>query len=67
LATPPGTKIRLNREVKLWNGFILLDAKNLQFLGGEVPDLIEEWKVQQVKSKMLISGQAVTLIIINYH
>jgi hypothetical protein len=67
LATPPGTKIRLNREVKLWNGFILLDAKNLQFIGGEVPDLIEEWKVQQVKSKMLISGQAVTLIIINYH
>jgi tudor domain-containing protein 3 len=58
LATPPGTKIRLNREVKLWNGFILLDAKNLQFIGGEVPDLIEEWKVQQVKSKMLISGQA---------
>ncbi|XP_046447616.1 tudor domain-containing protein 3-like isoform X2 [Daphnia pulex] len=48
LATPPGTKIRLNREVKLWNGFILLDAKNLQFMGGEVPDLIEEWKVQQL-------------------
>jgi hypothetical protein len=49
LATPPGTKIRLIRDVKLWNGFILLDGKNFQFLGGEVPDLIEEWKVQQVE------------------
>lgn len=50
LATPPGTKIRLIGTVKVWNGLILLDAKNLHFLGGEVPDLIEDWKVQQVKT-----------------
>ena len=33
----------------MWNGLIILDAKNLNFLGGEVPDLIEDCKVQQVK------------------
>lgn len=48
LVTPPGTKIRLIKDVRLWNGFILLDAKNFQYMGGEVPDLIEEWKVQQL-------------------
>lgn len=48
LVTPPGTKIRLIKDVRLWNGFILLDAKSFQYMGGEVPDLIEEWKVQQL-------------------
>lgn len=50
LKTPPGAKIRLNGTVKMLNGFLLLDAKNLQLLGGEVPELIEDWKIQQVTS-----------------
>lgn len=48
LKTPPGTKVCLVGTVRLSSGIILLDSKNIQILGGEVPELIEEWKIQQL-------------------
>ena len=48
MKTPLGTKVRLLQPARLSHGFILLDGKNLQVLGGEVPHLMDEWRIQQV-------------------
>ena len=50
MKTPPGTKVRLSNAVRLSRGFLLLDAKSLVVLGGEVADLLHEWRIQQVHS-----------------
>lgn len=49
MKTPPGTKVCLVGTVRLSSGIIFLDSKNIQILGGEVPELIEDWKIQQVE------------------
>jgi len=48
MKTPPGTKILLTNSIKLCNGFLLLEPKNFRVLGGNVSELVEEWKIQQV-------------------
>ena len=48
MKTPPGTKIQLTNSIKLCNGILLLEPKNFRVLGGQVPELVEEWKIQQV-------------------
>ncbi|KAL3148086.1 hypothetical protein ABBQ38_014371 [Trebouxia sp. C0009 RCD-2024] len=43
---PPGTKVLLtNASVKL--GVVLLDARNIQVLGGQVEELVEAWTFQR--------------------
>jgi len=48
MKTPPGTKILLTNSIKLCNGFLLLEPKNFRVLGGNVSELVEEWKIQQL-------------------
>lgn len=50
LDVPMGAKVCLSGTVRLSHGMILLDNKNCQLLGGEVPHLIQEWRMQQVSS-----------------
>jgi len=72
MKTPPGTKVCLVGTVRLSSGIILLDSKNIQILGGEVPELIEEWKIQQVgfipliHNKLLLSPKVLTYICVDY-
>lgn len=47
LDTPPGTKL-LFKDLKFNDGFLLMDKKDVEVLGGSVPALIEAWKASQV-------------------
>ncbi|XP_044749317.1 tudor domain-containing protein 3 [Coccinella septempunctata] len=42
--TPPGSKILL-QNVRIQNGFLLLNQKNTKLLGGNVPHLFEKWEL----------------------
>lgn len=50
LNTPPGTKVRLKSvpsKIVVKSGFALIQAKNLELLGGKVEPLIEKWEISQ--------------------
>ena len=51
MKTPPGSKIKLTGNITISSGFILLNPQNIQFLGGNVEELVENWKVSQGVSK----------------
>jgi hypothetical protein len=55
LDTPPGTKVVL-QDAKFAHGFIILDKesdKTMKVLGGSVEGLLEGWKVQRVKIRIM--------------
>lgn len=52
LDVPMGAKVRLSGTVRLSHGLLLLDDKNCQLLGGDVPHLLQEWRMQQVSSQL---------------
>ncbi|XP_022145032.1 tudor domain-containing protein 3 [Momordica charantia] len=44
---PPGTKVRLENKSPVYGGIVCLSSKGLTVLGGMVPTLYEEWKMNQ--------------------
>jgi uncharacterized ubiquitin-like protein YukD len=48
LSTPPGTKIRLKGTVPLVCGFMLLEPRHVEVLGGKVETLILKWETHKV-------------------
>ena len=47
LSTLPGTKIRLKGTVPLISGFMLLEHRNVDVLGGEVEKLVVKWETNK--------------------
>ncbi|CAI2354275.1 unnamed protein product [Caenorhabditis sp. 36 PRJEB53466] len=45
--TPPGTKILITRKVNVEGTFLILTAKDIEILGGRVPDMIEKWHIEK--------------------
>ena len=48
LNTAPGTKIMLKVTTAVEHGFLLLNNKNTQMLGGRVDKLAEGWELKKV-------------------
>ena len=44
----PGKKLRLDGNVELKEGVLMLTPHNVTLLGGEVPSLATSWKLKQV-------------------
>lgn len=53
LATPPGTKIRITGNVQVSTGFLELNKRNCEMLGGTVEKLVENWQLKKVKHILL--------------
>lgn len=52
LDTPPGTKVYFKCEkISLFHGFMLLKPKDIQVIGGKVPQLIEKWELNRKLNK----------------
>ncbi|CAB4026144.1 Hypothetical predicted protein, partial [Paramuricea clavata] len=51
LSTPPGTKIRLKGTVPLFCGFMLLEPRHVEVLGGKVEKLILKWETHKSVSQ----------------
>ncbi|XP_028406082.1 tudor domain-containing protein 3-like isoform X3 [Dendronephthya gigantea] len=47
LSIPPGTKIRLKGTVFLISGFMLLEPRNVDVLGGKVEKLVVKWETNK--------------------
>lgn len=45
--TPPGAKIKITQAVPVNGQIFVLTKNNHQFLGGDVPKLIEKWNFQR--------------------
>ena len=59
LKTPPGTKIKLKgSQLEVANGFIKVNDKNLEVLGGEVEALVEKWKVSSELAEFTNASRA---------
>lgn len=54
LNTPPGTKFRVANEIKVHDNLLYLGPNLLNNLGGEVEEMIREWKVGKVSKKKII-------------
>lgn len=48
LSTPPGTKVCLKGTVPLVSGFLLLEPRHVEVLGGKVEKLVLKWETQKV-------------------
>lgn len=52
LDTPPGTKVYFKSEkIPLFHGFMILKSKDIQVIGGKVPQLIEKWELNRKLNK----------------
>ena len=48
LNTPPGVKVRLTGKIQISTGFLMLNKRNCEVLGGRVQKLVDNWQLKKV-------------------